>query len=144
MKSITDNPNLTPCPHCERPCSVDAKACPNCGKPFVDESPQLRALTDEKIYNHILSQSSMKVGMCLTLLGLVRLVEGIKNVSIIADELLAINAVGFLLSTILSYSALKDDDQKRKQTKGKSGDIVFSASLFLLILICGTIAFELF
>ena len=85
----------------------------------------------------------MMIGMCLTLLGLIRVVEGVKSVSSMGDELLAINAIGFLASSILSYYAVKETDGARKRKKGRAGDILFSASLCLLAVICGILAFDL-
>jgi hypothetical protein len=81
--------------------------------------------------------------MCLTLLGLIKVVEGVKSVRSIADELLAVDALGFLLSSILSYFALKDSRETRKGKTARAGDLVFSASLCLLALVCGIIVFEL-
>jgi hypothetical protein len=85
----------------------------------------------------------MRAGMCLTLLGLIKVVEGVKHVSSISDELLAVDAFGFLGSSILSYFALKQGDRKKKQRVGKIGDIVFSISLVTLAVICGLLAINL-
>lgn len=81
--------------------------------------------------------------MCLTLLGLIKVVEGVKSVSSFTDELLAFNALGFMLSSLFSYFALKEDNAQRKQLKGRFGDVCFSGSLALLVIICAILAFEL-
>ncbi|HEU4390529.1 MAG TPA: hypothetical protein VFV34_22190 [Blastocatellia bacterium] len=81
--------------------------------------------------------------MCLTLLGLIKVVEGVKNVRSIADELLAVNAVGFLLSGMISYFALKEGRAPHKNKKARVGDFIFSASLCMLALICGVVLIEL-
>jgi hypothetical protein len=91
-----------------------------------------------------MNQSSIKVGMCLTLLGLMKVVEGVREVTSITDELLAINAVAFLLSTMLTYFALKSPHPERKRRLGRSADLIFSGALILLAAICCIIAFELF
>ncbi len=133
---------LNPCPDCRHLCSIDAEFCPNCGKPFSQESKYDRKV-DARILEKILTQSSTKVGMCLTLLGLIKVLEGVKNVTRFSDELLAINAFGFLVAGIFSYFAIKEEDTKRKQKKGKIGDIFFSGSLCLLAIICAIMVFEL-
>lgn len=142
MNSEIKAHRLNPCPDCQHLCSVDAPFCPNCGKPFPEAAKRNRIL-DEKIFDKILSQSSTKIGMCLTLLGLIKVLEGVKNVTRFSDELLAINAFGFLLATIFSYLAMKEEDAERKQKKGRVGDIIFSLSLGLLALVCAIMVFEL-
>ena len=132
------------CADCGRLCSREAASCPNCGKPLRLNPAGGGVSLEDRIFDHILTQSSVKIGLCLTLLGLIRVVEGVKSVTSFADELLALNAVGFLLSSILSYFAIKEADAERRQKKGKAGDRVFSASLGLLAVICLVIAFELF
>ena len=81
--------------------------------------------------------------MCLTLLGLIRVVEGVKDVHTWVDEMLAINAVGFLVSSMFSHFALKDEESPRKHRKGRAADLLFSGSLCLLIGICITVALQL-
>jgi hypothetical protein len=135
---------LQPCPDCEHMCSTLAQACPNCGRPFPPPPGDRLAYLNDTIFTHIMNQGSVKVGMCLTLLGLMKVVEGVKQVTSITDELLAVDAVAFLFSTMLTYFALKNIDQARKRALGRIADIAFSGALVLLAVICGFIAFELF
>jgi hypothetical protein len=135
---------LQPCPACRHPCSPAANFCPNCGHPFTPPAEGRFGYLNDTIFTHIMNQSSIKVGMCLTLLGLMKVVEGVKAVTTITDELLAINAVAFLLSTMLTYFALKNADQNRKRALGRVADFIFSGALVLLAVICCIIAFELF
>lgn len=83
----------------------------------------------------------MMVGLCLTLLGLTRLMEGLKNISTLADELLAANAVFFLVAGLLSYFALKQNRERRRKNLGQAADVVFSLGIFCLAAICCVIAF---
>ena len=78
--------------------------------------------------------------MCLTLLGLIKVVEGVNNFTSFVDQLLAINAVGFLFSSIISYFAVKELKPHRKHIIGKAGDVIFTLSLCLLVIICKVIA----
>ena len=84
----------------------------------------------------------MKIGMCLTLLGLIKVVEGVKNISSVIDELLAIDAVGFLMSSIVTYYAIKQGGDRKRQV-GRAGDMLFMGSLLLLAVICGILVFKL-
>lgn len=85
----------------------------------------------------------MLVGLCLTLLGLVRLVESLKHVSTLADELLAANAVFFLTSGLVTHLAVKDLSPKSRRLKGRIGDLVFSLGIVCLVGICCVIAISL-
>lgn len=85
----------------------------------------------------------MMVGLCLTLLGLVRLVESLKHIGTLADELLAANAVFFLLAGLVTLLALKDPSPKGKKLKGHIGDLIFTVAILCLVGICCVIAISL-
>jgi hypothetical protein len=142
MKDINEENKLMSCPACDHSCSVEAQACPNCGKPFSAAPEVGKRDLDDNIYTHILNQSSAKIGMCLTLLGLVRVVEGVKNVHTLADELLAITAVGFMLSSLVTYTALKREAGEGRRKLGKAGDVIFTGALGLLAVICVSLVVE--
>ena len=48
------------------------------------------------------------VGVCVTVIGIVRVVEINNAVSTIIDEMLAVDGLIFLGSTVLSYASLRD------------------------------------
>lgn len=98
----------------------------------------------DDIHTHIASQSAIRVGTCLTLLGLLRVVEGLKKVDTLGDEILALGAAGFLVSGMLAYFALRSKKSHSKYVAGWTADAVFLASHGLLIIICLVIAYELF
>ncbi len=131
---------LLPCPACAHPCSPAAHACPQCGHPLA---PQQQGGLSETIFGHILTQSSMKVGMCLTLLGLMKVVEGVNSVATFADELLGINAVLFIVSSGLTFRALKAPTPEMQRSRGRVADAVFTTGLVLLAAICGIIAVQI-
>jgi hypothetical protein len=142
MKDTIEEQNLMSCPTCGHSCSIEAQSCPNCGKPFPAPSNGSKKELENTVYTHILTHASGHIGMCLTLLGLVRVVEGVKNVHTLADEFLAISAVGFLVSSLLTYSALKKEEGTGKQKLGRAGDFIFTGSLGLLGVICVSLVFE--
>ena len=94
------------------------------------------------IHTHIASQSAIKVGTCLTLLGLLRVVEGLKKVDNFGDEILALCALAFLVSGMLAYFAMRTEKSRSKYLAGRAADAVFLASHGLLIIICLIIAYE--
>jgi hypothetical protein len=78
----------------------------------------------------------------LTLLGLLRVIEGVKHISHFSDELLAVTAVGFLVSGFFSYFALKETQVSRKRRLGTMGHRVFVASTCGLAIICIIVVLE--
>jgi len=62
---------------------------------------------EEDISIHIFTVSSAMVGVCLTVIGLIRVVITFGKADTVADDLLAADAFLFLLSCLLSYSALR-------------------------------------
>lgn len=142
MSQITPALRLHPCPDCEHLCSVAAVACPQCGRPLAAERTTPKAM-DDTLFGHIMMQASMKVGMCLTLLGLVKVVEGAKGQMMIADEILAVDALLFLVSNLTAYHALKQTNTKRKAQFGRVGDVLFTVALALLATVCALLALQL-
>jgi branched-subunit amino acid permease len=61
---------------------------------------------EEDICIHIFTVSSAMVGVCLTVIGLIRVVITLGRADTLADDLLACDALLFLTSCLLSYGAL--------------------------------------
>ena len=61
---------------------------------------------EENICIHIFTVSSAMVGVCLTVIGLIRVVITLGKADTLADDLLASDALLFLTSCLLSYAAL--------------------------------------
>lgn len=89
---------------------------------------------------HIFSVSAALVGICLTVIGLLRIVINSSKVETVADDFLAIDAVFFLLSCVLSYWALRTRSLYRMHRVERVADAMFLAGLFLMVLVCGFIA----
>ncbi len=96
----------------------------------------------DEIYTHIASQSATKLGLCLTLLGLLRVVEGLKKIDTLADEILALGALAFLVAGTFAYFALRTEKPRSKYLAGKIADTLFLISHGVLILTCLIIAFQ--
>ncbi len=81
------------------------------------------------------------VGVCLTVIGLFRVITELKNVDTIGDNLLAVDALAFLTSFILSYIALRRHESKRNYRLEKIADAIFLTALCMMAVICGLIAY---
>jgi hypothetical protein len=73
---------------------------------------------EEDISVHIFTVSSAMVGVCLTVIGLIRVVVTLGKADTVADDLLAGDAFLFLLSSLLSYSALRTRSKRRMHRRG--------------------------
>jgi hypothetical protein len=58
---------------------------------------------EQDICIHIFTVSSAMVGVCLTVIGLIRVVITLGSADTLADDLLAADALLFLISCLLSY-----------------------------------------
>lgn len=98
-------------------------------------------MASEKIGNHILPVSATMVGVCVTVISLVKLVP--KNaISPWVDELMAINTLVFLASTWLSYWTIRH--QKNADKFERVADWLFLGGLSLMGLVSILVAFDLF
>lgn len=98
-------------------------------------------VVENDICIHIFAVSAAMVGVCLTVIGLFRVVTELKSVTSIGDDLLAFDALGFLTSCILSYSALRARGTERQYRVERIADRIFLTALCLMALICGLIAY---
>ena len=105
--------------------------------------PRSNTMLEEDISIHIFSTSAAMVGVCLTVIGLFRISNKLRNIGSIGDELLAIDAVAFLTSCFLAYIALRTRMKQRRYWIEKLADWIFLLGLSLVAIVCGLIAYEL-
>jgi threonine/homoserine/homoserine lactone efflux protein len=95
-----------------------------------------------ELSEHIFSVSAGMVGVCITVIGLFRLVSRSAHVDSIADNLLAVDALVFLGSCFLAYLALRARTRRRvKQFEG-AADYLFLAGLTMVSVVGVLIAYE--
>jgi hypothetical protein len=101
-----------------------------------DETRKETRFLEEDISVHILSVSAAMVGVCLTVIGLLRVVISIQKEDTIGDDLLAVDAVLFLISCLLSYWALRTRTVRRMHNVERIADAVFMVALVLMVVVC--------
>jgi protein-S-isoprenylcysteine O-methyltransferase Ste14 len=94
----------------------------------LTEGRQSRVALEEDISIHIFSTSATMVGVCLTVIGLFRIMFSVKALNSFGDDLLAFDALLFLAACLLSYWALRTRGQRRKLRTERLADIVFLAA----------------
>jgi hypothetical protein len=90
---------------------------------------------------HIFSVSAALVGVCLTVIGLLRIVITLQEVNNLADDLLAFDALLFLLSCLLAYWALRTRNRVRKYRVERAADLIFIVGLLLMVASCAYITY---
>lgn len=90
-----------------------------------------RTRLDENICVHIFTASAAMVGVCLTVVGIIRVVISQHKADLFADDMLAVNAMLYLASSLLSYWALRTRNVARNYRLERSADVIFLVALTL-------------
>ncbi len=97
--------------------------------------PKSQHPLEEDISIHIFTVSSAMVGVCLTVIGIIRLLITLRKADTIADDLLAADAVLFLLATLFSYWALRRRSHRRRPMLDRLADGLFLVAMLLMVVI---------
>lgn len=92
---------------------------------------------------HIMSVSATLVGVCLMVIGIYRVSNKLAAINSLGDDFLAMDAVGFLASCMLSYFALRSRERQRQKLLERLADRIFLLSLSFMVLISLLIVYEL-
>ena len=98
---------------------------------------------EEDICIHIFTVSSAMVGVCLTVIGLIRVVITLGKIDTLADDLLAADAFLFLVAALLSYSALRTRTARRMHKVEQLADGIFVTAMALMTAVCGVITYAI-
>jgi hypothetical protein len=92
---------------------------------------------------HVFTVSAAMVGVCLTVIGLVRIVIAVEKINTLADDFLAVDALLFLISCLSSYWALRTRSVRRMHRVERVSDAVFIAAMILMVGVCGFITYAI-
>jgi hypothetical protein len=98
---------------------------------------------EEDISIHIFTVSAAMIGVCLTVIGLIRVVITLGKADTVADDLLAGDAFLFLVSCLLSYSALRFRTKRRMHYRERIADGIFILAMILMAVICGFVTYSI-
>jgi hypothetical protein len=98
---------------------------------------------EQDICIHIFTVSSAMVGVCLTVIGLIRVVITLGTVDTLADNLLAADALLFLISCLLSYWALRSRGLRRMHRLEKIADGIFMVAMIGMVVVCALITYTI-
>ena len=100
----------------------------------------------EHAFTHTLTVFSVSAGMigvCLTAIGLAKIVAQAKGVETICDDLIAIDAVLFGIAALLGFRVLRRFVAHRSQLSHQLMDWTFLIGLGLTVVICGVFTWTL-
>ena len=103
--------------------------------------PNFKRGLEKDISIHIFSVSAALVGVCLTVISVVRVVITATKINTLADDILAADALLFLTSCLLAYSAMRSRTEKRMRLVERAADTVFIIGLLLMAIVCALITY---
>ena len=98
---------------------------------------------EQDICIHIFTVSSAMVGVCLTVIGLIRVVITLGKADTLADDCLAADALLFLSSCLLSYWALRSRGLHRMHRLERIADAIFIFAMIGMVAICALITYSI-
>jgi hypothetical protein len=98
---------------------------------------------EQDICIHIFTVSSAMVGVCLTVIGLIRVVITLGTADTLADDLLAAEALLFLVSCLLSYWALRSRGLRRMHRLERIADGIFIIAMIGMVAVCALITYTI-
>ncbi|HEU0273818.1 MAG TPA: hypothetical protein VFQ83_04765 [Candidatus Udaeobacter sp.] len=98
---------------------------------------------EQDICIHIFSVSSAMVGVCLTVIGLIRVVITLGTADTLADDFLAADALLFLISCLLSYWALRSRGLGRMHRLERIADATFIVAMIGMVVVCALITYTI-
>jgi len=105
--------------------------------------PDSNSHLEQDICIHIFTVSSAIVGVCLTVIGLIRVVITLGNADTLADDLLAGDALLFLVSCLLSYWALRSRGLRRMHRLEKIADAIFIIAMIGMVVVCALVTYSI-
>lgn len=99
-----------------------------------------QVLAKREIAVHVFSVSAAMVGVCITVIGLVKVGGQLQQTSTFLDEAVAVNAILFLTSCLLSYLGLRIVDLRWSRRSERAAETIFIVGLLVMVVICGLLA----
>lgn len=101
------------------------------------------ARLDHDICVHIFTASAAMVGVCLTVIGILRVVISLRKEDLLGDDLLAVNSMLYLASCLLSYWALRTRSARRNHRLERAADAIFLLALVFTAVNAGFITWAI-
>lgn len=113
-------------------------------KPVASAPRNKNISFEEDISVHIFTASATLLGICLTVIGIIRIFIIGQHINTLADDFLAVDSILFMTSCFLAYWALRARTIRRMHRIERFADVIFLIGLFVLMLTCITISYAIF
>lgn len=87
----------------------------------------------------IFSVAAGMIGVCLTGIGLLHVANVMRQISTLADELLAVDAILFLGCCLVAFLSFRVESLPPQRRLRKAADALFFFGLLLMVVICALI-----
>ena len=77
----------------------------------------------------VFTNSPNMLVLCLTVIGLIKIYTRFERITTLADNFLAFICVGYFISTVFAYLALRTQERSKRLKLAKTADFFFLASL---------------
>jgi hypothetical protein len=98
---------------------------------------------EHELTMHVFAISAGMVGVCLTGIGLLRVITNQTRAGTVGDDLLAADAVMFMICSILSFWSFKTAHDRRRRIIRWIIDALFLMALTLMVAVCALIVYTL-
>lgn len=105
---------------------------------LVMKEPETPSLDDD-ICVHIFSVSATMVGVCLTVIGIIRIVITLRQENLVIDDLVAVNMLFYLVAAFCAYWSLRTHRTLRGRRMMHIADTIFLAALVFTTVNAGLI-----
>ena len=106
-------------------------------------TPAMSEEREHELTLHVFSISAGMIGVCLTAIGILRLVTSQSSTETVGDNLLAADAVLFVLCCFLSFWSFKTRNLSRRRALRLAIDWLFMVALTVMVAVCAIIAYAL-
>lgn len=101
---------------------------------MTESSPRKHLEEDTRV--QIFKVSAVMVGVCLTVIGLLRIVITMEKTDTLADDLLSGDAILFLISCLSSFWVLRTPSNPRMRRLEYLADYIFIVAMIFMVIIC--------
>ena len=98
---------------------------------------------EEDFCIQIFTVSAVMIGVCLTAIGIIRVLVSMSNINTLVDDLLAVDTALFLFACLFSYWALRMRGGRRMYRLERVADVCFIGGLALMASICAIMVYAI-
>jgi hypothetical protein len=91
------------------------------------------------LYTQMFALAGAMVGVCLTVIGVFRLIIEAKGYRTMGDDLVAVDGILFLVACLFSFATLKATTHRRRHLFRRMTDFFFILAIGLMMGICAVI-----